>query len=119
MEGIPSSWLHASDELYNSLRGPGKKMKVLATAEQSKDNGGSGRQEPVLMVIKYGKGRIFHTTMGHQNKDLDAATLCTGFLTTTLRGAEWSATGKVTQKISRDFPDSKNTTIWSNLKPSM
>jgi uncharacterized protein len=29
---------------------------------------------------------------------------CVGFITTLLRGAEWAATGKVTQKVPKDFP---------------
>jgi hypothetical protein len=31
--------------------------------------------------------------------------LCVGFITTLQRGAEWAASGKVTQKIPSDFPD--------------
>ena len=52
------------------------------------------------MVVKYGKGRVFHTVMGH-----DAAALsCVGFMTTFQRGTEWAATGKVTQKVPSNFP---------------
>jgi hypothetical protein len=29
---------------------------------------------------------------------------CVGFITTLARGAEWAATGKVTQKAPSDFP---------------
>ena len=29
------------------------------------DNKGTGYDEPMRMVLKYGKGRIFHTTLGH------------------------------------------------------
>jgi hypothetical protein len=29
---------------------------------------------------------------------------CIGFITTFRRGAEWAATGKVTQKVPKDFP---------------
>jgi hypothetical protein len=29
---------------------------------------------------------------------------CVGFITTLARGAEWAATGKVTQKVPADFP---------------
>jgi type 1 glutamine amidotransferase len=53
----------------------------------------------MLMVLSYGKGRIFHTTMGH---DL-AALNCVGFMTTYQRGAEWAATGKVTLKVPPIF----------------
>ncbi len=118
LKGIPVSWLHAKDELYHSLRGPAKKIKVLATAEQDKATGGSGRQEPVLIAVKYGKGRVFHSVLGHVGKNDDNldAILCEGFITTLLRGAEWAATGKVTQKINDNFPNSQNLKIRETLK---
>lgn len=116
MKGLPESWLHTQDELYHSLRGPAKKIHVLATAEQDKEDGGSGRQEPVLMTINYGKGKIFHSTLGHTGKDHNNTTLCAGFITTLLRGSEWVATGNVTQEISADFPDAEHTKIWNNMK---
>lgn len=113
LKGLRKSWLHANDELYHSLRGPAKNITVLATAEQEKETGGSGRQEPVLMTIKYGKGRVFHTTLGHvgRNSDNLDAILCEGFVTTLLRGSEWAVTGKVTQKISDNFPTQNTTSL--------
>ncbi|HLH17008.1 MAG TPA: ThuA domain-containing protein [Bryobacteraceae bacterium] len=98
--GLPKEWMHAADELYANLRGPGENMTVLATAFSDPANHGTGHDEPILMVIQYGKGRVFHTTLGH---DL-AALNCVGFMTTYQRGAEWAATGKVTQKVPSDFP---------------
>jgi type 1 glutamine amidotransferase len=99
-KGLPKVWMHQGDELYNSLRGPGEHMTVLATAFSDPDNHGTGRDEPMLMVLNYGKGRVFHTTMGH---DINALS-CVGFMTTFQRGTEWAATGKVTQKIPATFP---------------
>jgi type 1 glutamine amidotransferase len=98
--GLPGEWMHVGDELYANLRGPGENMTVLATAWSDPANRGTGHDEPILMVIAYGRGRIFHTVMGH---DL-AALNCVGFITTYQRGTEWAATGKVTQKVPRDFP---------------
>lgn len=99
--GLPSAWLHASDELYDRLRGPAENMTVLATAFADKDQGGSGEHEPMLMAIDFGQGRVFHTTLGHSPQ----AMKCVGFIVTLQRGAEWAATGKVTKTaLPDDFP---------------
>jgi type 1 glutamine amidotransferase len=99
-KGMPLTWMHTKDELYNRLRGPATNMEVLGTAFSSKENKGTGRHEPMLLTIKYGKGRIFHTPMGH----VDYSVACVGFITCLQRGAEWAATGKVSLKIPTDFP---------------
>jgi type 1 glutamine amidotransferase len=104
MAGLPAEWMHAKDELYDRLRGPAENVTVLASAMSSKETGGSGEHEPLLMVIPFGQGRVFHTALGHNNgKDL-LAQKCVGFITTFQRGTEWAATGKVTQKVPADFP---------------
>jgi uncharacterized protein len=99
-KGMPKAWMHEKDELYDRLRGPAENMTVLATAYADTKHGGTGRHEPMMMVIDYGKGRVFHTPMGHA----DYSMKCTGFIITLQRGTEWAATGKVTQSIPDDFP---------------
>ena len=106
MKGLPPVWMHAVDELYATLRGPGG-MTVLATAHSEVSNSGTGRDEPILMVLNYGKGRIFHTTMGHDIPALN----CVGFITTFQRGTEWAATGKVTQKVPANFPTADRVSV--------
>ena len=99
-KGLPAVWMHQGDELYARLRGPGRNMTVLATAFSDPQNNGTGRDEPVLMVLSYGKGRIFHTTMGHDVNALSSV----DFVVTLQRGTEWAATGQVTQKVPASFP---------------
>jgi uncharacterized protein len=104
-KGMPTKWLHAKDELYDRLRGPAEGMTILATAYADPKFGGSGRNEPMLMTISFGKGRVFHTPMGHA----DYSMRCAGFQTVLARGAEWAATGKVTIPIPDDFPTAEKT----------
>jgi type 1 glutamine amidotransferase len=98
--GMPAVWMHAKDELYDSLRGPAEKIDVLATAYSDKAKNGRGEHEPMIFTIQYGKGRVFHTPMGHA----DYSIKCVGFITTLQRGTQWAATGKVTLQIPDDFP---------------
>ncbi len=88
LRGLPPRWLHTKDELYDSLRGPANQVTVLASAysERSKEN------EPLLMTITHGKGRVFHTALGHAVEAVNGL----GFQVTFLRGTEWAATGTVT-----------------------
>jgi type 1 glutamine amidotransferase len=99
MRGLPAVWMHGDDELYARLRGPGG-MTVLATAYSDTGNAGSGRDEPQIMVREYGRGRVFHTTFGHDVRALSSV----DFVVTLQRGTEWAATGDVTQAVPSSFP---------------
>jgi glycosyltransferase len=115
-KGLPTEWRHAQDELYDSMRGPGIIKDVLFWAYSDPETKGSGRDEIAIFTVDYGKARIFHTTLGHAGNSLDSNTAmqCTGFQVTLLRGAEWAATGKVTQQVPNDFPTATTISLRKN-----
>lgn len=90
----------AKDELYARLHGPAERLAVLASAFSDPVTGGTGEHEPALFVIEYGRGRVFHTILGHGVEGMK----CAGFITTLQRGAQWAATGRVTVPVPADFP---------------
>jgi type 1 glutamine amidotransferase len=102
-KGLPDFWMHTKDECYSNLRGPAENMTILATAADTPQLQKAGRNEPMLMTLDYGKGRVFHTTLGHDTEAFEGV----GFIVTFLRGSEWAATGKVTQEIPKDFPSAE------------
>ena len=72
--------MHTQDELYERLRGPAENMTVLATGYSDVVKNtppwnpalpGTGRHEPLLMTIDYGKGSIFHTVLGHWDYSME------------------------------------------------
>jgi type 1 glutamine amidotransferase len=78
--------LRANDELYHHMRmQPG--VHVLATAFDDRRFNGTGNDEPVIWTVDYGKGRVFHTTLGHDVKAMQAD----AFLKPFLAGAVWAA----------------------------
>jgi type 1 glutamine amidotransferase len=97
--GLADLKLHP-DELYHRLvPGAGAEFRVLLSAFSSRERGGTGRHEPMATVASYGKGRVFHTPLGHVWTDVPAtrATWSDPQLRLLLaRGAEWAATGAVT-----------------------
>jgi uncharacterized protein len=118
-KGLPARWFHGNDELYSQLRGPAKNMEILATAfADTAAGGGTMRDEPMLMTITYGKGRIFHTAMGHADEGGGPAMHCVGFITTLQRGAEWAVTGNVTQQVPFDFPSAAGVVLRPDFKES-
>jgi hypothetical protein len=111
MKGLPSVWMHQGDELYARMRGPGRRMDVLTTAYSDPQNAGSGVDEPQLIALTHGKGRVFHTTWGHDIVALSSV----DFVVTLQRGTEWVATGQVTQKVPAGFPTATTVSYRSDL----
>ena len=109
-KGLKVKFDQQKDELYANLKWqPAGPYKVLATAYDdhalyaaSRTDArapqpleGPGKDEPMLWVSDYGKGRVFTTALGH---DVDQVQTL-AFTTTFARGAEWAATGAVTLPI--------------------
>jgi len=96
--GMPESFT-ANDELYHQLvMEPG--VKVLATAYDAPEQQGTGKDEPILWTVAYGKGRVFHTTLGHDLMAMREP----GFRATLARGTEWAASGAVTLPATIPHP---------------
>ena len=100
MKGMPLKFRHCRDELYEQLRGPAENVTILATAWADPKQWGDGRDEPQLMVISYGKGRVFHIAMGHAGIQCKSVSFIAPFV----RGTEWAATGEVTIPVPEDMP---------------
>ncbi len=76
----------ADDELYAKLQGS-EEIEVLATAKSD----WSKQTEPLAFTLRYGQGRVFHHTFGHDGKALDNPSVAKIIQ----RGTEWAAKGKV------------------------
>jgi type 1 glutamine amidotransferase len=104
--GLPRSF-EADDELYHNMH-MAEGVHVLATAYDDPNNkpppqrkpqpgwpkldlNPTGKDEPMLWTVRYGQGRTFYTTLGHDVR----AQQMPGFSTTFVRGVEWAATGTV------------------------
>lgn len=117
-KGLPDGWLHARDEMYDRMRGPANIKDLLYSGYADAQKGGSGREEPLVFTVDYGKARIFHLMLGHCSPTMEdnPAMQCAGFQTLLLRGAEWCATGKVTQPVPDDFPTADSISLRLDYK---
>jgi uncharacterized protein len=116
--GLQPNWMHSTDYLsFNTSMITGQ-TEVLATAWADTTHGGDGAHLPVMAAINYGQGRVFHTTLGINASATDLTPLlCVGFITILQRGAEWAATGVVSQAAPIDFPNAVSTHEWPEYKP--
>ena len=99
--GLPDLIAHP-DELYHRLVDvTGVAPRVLASAFSDPATGGTGAREPMITVGSYGKGRVFHTPLGHAWRG-DVASRAShrdpAFRRLIVRGVEWAATGDVTEE---------------------
>jgi type 1 glutamine amidotransferase len=102
-QGLPASFLHAKDELYHKLMlTEGHRVLCEALDDHEK---GTKKKEPLVWVLTYGQGRVFHNALGHAADQMKGP----GFQLLQARGTEWAATGKVTipMPASIDSPPEK------------
>jgi type 1 glutamine amidotransferase len=89
-EGLSPEFSHVIDELYqNSLMVPGNVVLATAYSDPSKPKG-TGKDEPVIWVNQFGKGRVYVNALGHDTIAMDDP----NFQIWLRRGIEWAATGK-------------------------
>ena len=101
-EGYPEAWKTASMELYRYARGPAENMTILSAARDSV----TGNIWPVEWIVRYGKGNVYVSSMGHlwKGDTYPISYRCIGFQTTMIRAAEWLGTGRVTYPVPANFP---------------
>jgi type 1 glutamine amidotransferase len=99
----PDQWQTANTEVYNFPRGAAENLTVLSYAYDSTQ---THRTWPIEWLVKYGKGNVYNSSMGHLWKGdiYPPAYRCVGFQTTIIRVMEWVATGKVSYKVPTNFP---------------
>jgi type 1 glutamine amidotransferase len=83
------------DELYTCLTGD-RPIKLLATAKSKVD----GKDYPMAFVFEYGKGRVFHSALGHDAKAIRNSNVAELFR----RGCAWAA-GLAVVQTSRQAQD--------------
>jgi type 1 glutamine amidotransferase len=58
---------HSRGELYqNSPILPGSVVLVTAYSYAARDPKNTGKDEPLVWVARYGKGRVYHNALGHE-----------------------------------------------------
>lgn len=109
------------DELYHKLVNIQKvSFKLLADAMSSTESGGSGNREPMALTVTYGKGRIFHTPLGHvwaNSPQQHGSINDPNFKILLTRGTEWAATGAVTLPATWTFGDTYTKDLKETKQP--
>lgn len=110
-KGMPIRWMHKKDELYHGQRGPAEDVHILLTAysDPAPGRGGTGKNEPIVWWVPYGKGKVVTNVMGHVGSLQTMQ--CVGFKVLLYRSAEWLAMGKCITPIPDNFPTANQTVI--------
>jgi hypothetical protein len=114
--GLPARWLHPADVIVQGMKPAGEGSQVLAAAYIGNEFRGRLQREPVMIARNLGEGRIFTTLLGTPDDNENTALHCAGFIVTLQRGAEWAASGEVTQEVPFDFPTAAGTVLRPDFK---
>jgi uncharacterized protein len=87
MKDLPAKWMHTQDELYHDLRGPAENLTVIGSGMSEVKHS----EQPLLMAISFGKGRVFHTTLGHHVEALDGLGFQVTFAPRHRVGSHWES----------------------------
>lgn len=99
-KGMPGTFRHSNDELYqNSVMLADSTVLATAYSDKSLDPKNSGKDEPVVWVSHYGKGRVCENVLGHDV----AAMRSPGFQSLMIRAIEWCATGHVQSPLPAEL----------------
>ena len=116
--GLHRNWMHDEDYMIFNTGTLGGNAEVLSVAWADSLHGGPGKYIPAIIASSEGQGRLLCTTFGSgASKDNEKPLQCAGFITILQRGAEWAATGKVTQAVPVEFPTIYSTYEWENFEP--
>ena len=90
--GLSGTYHHSNDELYqNSLIPPDATVLVTAWSDKKKDPKNTDKNEPMVWVANYGKGRVCNNALGHDVPAMEQSPI---FQTLLIRGVQWCATGE-------------------------
>jgi type 1 glutamine amidotransferase len=82
MKGFPATWRHEPDELYEII----KVWPECTPLGEALTPGNTTNRHPCIWVNQYGKGRVFGTTLGHDNQTMQRA----DYLDLVTRGLLWA-----------------------------
>jgi type 1 glutamine amidotransferase len=113
-QGLPRRWRAANIEVYNYARGPAEEVDVLSYAN---DTVKTKLNWPIEWTVRYGKGRVYTSTLGHVWKgDTQPVTVRdAGLQTLVVRALQWLAQREVNYPVPSDFPTEDNTSVRAEL----
>ncbi|MEZ6015052.1 MAG: family 16 glycoside hydrolase [Planctomycetota bacterium] len=115
---LPSIIKHP-DELYHKLvNTQGVERRVLGSAFSDPATGGTGANEPMIIVKDWRGARVFHTPLGHvwtNSPTSQASHRDPQFRGLLVRGTEWAATGTVSDELTIALSPTDKVAGWRSL----